>query len=162
MSEKEIISQVYEIGFHFIPGVGDEGSGEAFTKLRTVLEDNKAEVISFELPSRIGLAYPIEKMMDHKKQIYTESYFGWIKFDVARESMDVIKGAVEKNDEILRYIIIKTVRENTLAPKKVYQAKQDRDRKSNSVTTEEEPQEMDKEEVDRQIDALVDEEEVTS
>jgi len=162
MSEKEIISQIYEIGFHFVPGVGDEGSGESFNKLRTLLEGNGAEIISYELPNRIGLAYALEKMIDHKKQTYTESYFGWVKFDVAREKIDVIKKTLDENQEILRYIIIKTIKENTLAPKKVYVAKQERDRKSSPVSNLEEPQEIDEEEVDRQIDALVSEEEVTS
>ena len=54
-----------------------------------------------------------KSVADVKKK-FTSAYFGWIKFETKSELMPAIKKAVDGNPNVLRYLLIKTVRENTL------------------------------------------------
>ncbi len=50
---------------------------------------------------------------------YDTAYFGWIKFEAAPEAALEIKKAMDANEKVLRYLLIKTARENTLYGDKV-------------------------------------------
>jgi ribosomal protein S6 len=75
--------------------------------------------ISGEMPKAIELAYQMERQIGAKKDKYTKAFFGWIKFELPQSKIDEVKKAVDKNDKIIRFLIIKTVREDTMAVKKV-------------------------------------------
>lgn len=104
---------VYEVGFHIVPAVGDDGVQVVVDTIRTVI--GKAEIIVEGAPSKIALAYTIERATQGKREKFTESYFGWIKFATERENIPVLEEALRNNKEVLRSIVVSTVREDISA-----------------------------------------------
>ncbi|MCI5108636.1 MAG: 30S ribosomal protein S6 [Candidatus Pacebacteria bacterium] len=135
--------QIYEIGFHILPTVAEEALGDEVSKIRTEIEKG-GEVISEEYPKLQDLEYSISKYIDTKKSKFDRAYFGWIKFEGDAELALSIKKVCDNHSNILRYLIIKTVRENTLVKPK-------EPKKEGEV----EGKEFSKEEVDKSIDELV-------
>src|SRR3989344_854385 len=101
---------VYEIGFHIVPTVGEEGVSAVVESVRKALGD--AEIISEGFPKKITLAYQVERATQGKREKYTESYFGHIKFAMQRDGITAFTTAMHTMDPILRFLIIETVRED--------------------------------------------------
>lgn len=101
---------VYEICFHIVPTVGDEGVSAVVESIRKTLGD--AEIISEGFPKKITLAYQVERATQGKREKYTESYFGHIKFAMEREGVTAFTTAIRALQPILRFLIIETVRED--------------------------------------------------
>src|SRR3989338_5924942 len=101
---------VYEVGFHIVPTVGDEGVSAVVESVRKELGD--AEIISEGFPKKITLAYQVERATQGKREKYTESYFGHIKFAMQRDAITAFTEAVRVMQPILRFLIIETVRED--------------------------------------------------
>lgn len=152
--------RIYEIGFHIIPIVGDDGVSHEVSLLRDALDQIKAEVIGEDFPRLQVLAYPLSKMIKGGKKTFKEAYFGWIKFEADPESVHELKSAVEKVESVLRFIIIKTVRENTLfGPKFATKEQIKSNKKDTQVEKVEEGldmrEDLSPEELDKTIDDLV-------
>ena len=112
--EKEGGVQVYELGYHIVSTVAEENVPKEVQILKdTVLKDG-GSLISEGEPKLINLAYSMTKSVADVKKKFTSAYFGWIKFETKSELMPAIKKAVDGNPNVLRYLLIKTVRENTL------------------------------------------------
>ena len=101
---------VYEVGFHIVPTVGDEGVSAVVESIRTALGDS--EIISEGFPKKITLAYQVERATQGKREKYTESYFGHIKFAMNRDGVTAFTAAMRAMQPILRFLIIETVRED--------------------------------------------------
>ncbi len=101
---------IYEVGFHIVPGVGDEGVQAVVDSIRKVI--GNAEIIAEGAPEKMSLAYTIERATQGKREKFTESYFGWIKFATERENISALEEALRNNKEVLRSIVISTVRED--------------------------------------------------
>lgn len=106
--------QIYEIGFHIVPSVPEEKLGAEFTGLKEIIEKNGGSIISDEAPKMRSLAYEMRKETAGKYQKYNTAYFGSVKFEVTPEKSLQIGEAFKTNPSILRYLVIKTVRENTM------------------------------------------------
>ncbi len=112
--------RVYEIGYHILSSV-DEGNIEKEREaLVAIITKFNGMVISEEIPALIDLAYDMDKIIENKRHIYSQAYFGWIKFDLSPEVIVSLEKEVEKLNNILRFILIKTVRENTIISEKPY------------------------------------------
>ena len=101
---------VYEIGFHIVPTVGEEGVPAVVDSVRKAL--GSAEIISEGFPKKITLAYQVERATQGKREKYTESYFGHIKFAMQREAINPFTDAMRAMVPVLRFLIIETVRED--------------------------------------------------
>jgi len=146
--------KVYEVGYHIIPTISAERLGAEVTRVRDVLESESATVIADEYPKHLDLAFPIVKIANNKRATYTSAYFGWIKFEATGKGVKVIDTALKMNENVLRFIIVKTVRENTIAPKKLYQAKREDERPEAKPEAKPEVV-MTEEELDKTIEELV-------
>lgn len=104
---------IYEIGFHVVPTVGDEGVAAVVDTLRKAL--GEAEIISEGFPNKTTLAYQVERATQGKREKYTESYFGHIKFAMQREGINAFTDTVRAMQAILRFLVIETVREDIAA-----------------------------------------------
>jgi hypothetical protein len=89
------------------------------------------------------------------------AYFGWIKFEALAEKSITIGEAFKNNSSILRYILIKTVRENTMStPRIPYYKKAPVAGIPKSEAKKEGEEEVKKEEIsdselDKAIDAVI-------
>jgi ribosomal protein S6 len=108
---------VYEIGFHLIPLVQEDEVATYVSSIKSILDKAGAEVISEEYPELIELAYTISKRVRGSKENFDTAYFGWIKFEATPESIEEIDEAVRGVEEVLRFIIVKTLREDTIIKK---------------------------------------------
>jgi ribosomal protein S6 len=101
----------------------------------------------------LELAYEMSRSILNKKQKFSYGYFGWVKFDCDTEQANIIKESLDKNEKLIRYLMIKTVRENTMSTKRVY-GKQDSSKRKFSQKKEEQAP-INEEVIDKEIDALV-------
>ena len=117
-SEAEVTSApiIYEVGFHLVPTIAEDGVGTAVEKVRKLIGDD-AEFISEGYPQKINLAYVIERATQGKREKYAEAWFGWIKFAQNRNKIPQLEAALNESREVLRSLIIQTVREDIAPPK---------------------------------------------
>lgn len=106
--------KVYEIGFHVAPIVGEDNIAHEVSLIRDQLDGIKATVVSEDFPRLCVLAYPLSKVIKGTKRTFKESYFGWIKFEADSEEVAELQKSIEKLENVLRFLLIKTVRDNTL------------------------------------------------
>lgn len=146
--------QVYEVGFHIAPFVGDENVAHEVSQIKDALERIKADTISEDFPRLRPLAYPIEKAIKGDKKISNEAYFGWIKFEAPTEAIDGFKRSMEALDNVIRFLIVKTVRENTLYGAKFLRDKEVK-REKREEGKDEPKQVINEAELDKTIESLV-------
>ena len=109
---------VYEVGFHLVPTVGEEGIPQALEAIRKALTNTLGdiEIIKENFPAKMTLAYMVERPVAGSREKYTQSYFGWIKFalaeDATREGIPVLHTTLTAMPTVLRHLIIETVRED--------------------------------------------------
>lgn len=146
-------AKVYEIGFHIAPIVSEENLAHEVQAIKALLEKAEASVIAEDFPRQKALAFPLSKMIGGGKKTFKEAYFGWIKFETEPESIVSFTKEVEKLSNILRFIVIKTARENTLHTPKFSSKYESKAKKGGAEG--EKKQEVDEVEVDKAIDELV-------
>jgi ribosomal protein S6 len=147
--------KIYEIGFHIVPTVPEDGLGARVTAIRDVIEGNGGHVIADEYPKHMELSYPMTKVASNKRSMYRTAYFGWIKFEVDPAQVKAIELGIKKDDLVLRFIMVKTVRENTMVPKKLLQQKRGEETAPRAEEKVEEKPALSAEELDKTIDELV-------
>lgn len=108
-------STVYEIGCLFVPIITDKDVLEEVSNIKITLEKLGCEFISGDGPTMKSLAYPMKKMIEGEKHLFKEAYFVWLKFNAVSDKMADLKKDLDKNVNILRYLKIKTVKEDVFA-----------------------------------------------
>ena len=158
--EKE--STIYEISYLLFSSIVSEQVRIKAGELKDMLKSSDAEIISDEDPVFIDLAYSMLKVIGATRHKIASAYFGWVKFEISKDGMEKVKKALDFDDDIVRYLIIKTVRENTFIGGNTKLAKKDRTRKEENLTFEESqeaeiPKEIlsSDEEIDKSINDLV-------
>lgn len=105
---------VYEVGYLVVPSLAENKLAEEVSAIRGLIEAAQGEIIAEDFPKLRPLAYTMERATETKKQKFTEGYFGWIKFELPVSAIKNITQDFDKRSSIIRHLIIKTVRENTL------------------------------------------------
>ncbi|MBU4480400.1 30S ribosomal protein S6 [Patescibacteria group bacterium] len=149
--------KVYEIGYLLLPVIAEENVSLEVSKIKDIIEKNKGMFFSEGIPEMRGLTYPMTKAISGKNQKFDSAYFGWVKFEADSDVINLIKNELEKIGNILRFLIIKTVKENTIvANSKVgkfsFDKKEGKPKKEKKV---EEINKVDEKELDETIDELV-------
>jgi ribosomal protein S6 len=145
---------VYEVGFHLVPSIPEEGVGAAVEKVRALL--GNAEIISQGFPVKTTLAYTIERAATGKHEKFTQSYFGWIKFVTEdRALIPALEKGLMGLHEVLRSLIIETVREEVAKPSRATFASDRLEGETiKKVSEVEKGGEVSQEELDKSIEAL--------
>jgi ribosomal protein S6 len=144
--------RIYEVGFHILPTVEESRLSETLVKIKDVLAEKGASVISEDFPKLRQLAFTMAKEIQGKSQKFNKAYFGSIKFELDREALAQIDNAIKSNPDILRYIIVKTVRENTVYYSKNAEAVKE---EGEDKAAEKPAKEVSAEEIDKSIEELV-------
>lgn len=167
MSKKATVAKnseekIYEVGYHLLSSIAEENVPAEVEKIKAFLSKENAVIISEEAPKLRPLAYSIKKAFGGSYKVFDKAYFGFIKFELG-EDADIrnIDLAMKNNESVLRYIVIKTVRENTMYSPKI-SVYSDKDAKIKPLKVVEKVEKDEKpasiEEIDKSIDALVSEE----
>ncbi len=156
-SENETTSnpQIYEVGYLLVPDLPEEEVAREYSALKDAIVKEGAELISDEMPKKIPLAYSIEKVLANARHKFSAAYFGWVKFAVDREKISELKKKFDDNPKLIRFLLLKTVKENTIASKRFIRDIPYR-RPLVSRKKEEKPATpINKEEIDKEIEAMV-------
>ena len=157
LNEKEVDAVlVYELSYLLLPSLAEEQVPLSAESLKEALTGKGGTIVSDENPVLIDLAYPMMKVVGATRHKVSSGYFGWVKFEMPSTGMEGVKKMLDENAEILRYIIIKTVRENTLLSGKMMLKREEKVRVHGAEeVTEGEKKEVPAEDIDKSIDALV-------
>jgi len=163
MEEKEIKAEdegvearVYEVGYILLPTIPEEGIPAIYGNLKDLVSSLGGEVISDEMPRMIPLAYTMIKVLQNINHRFDTGYFGWIKFTMHPEKILDLKKKIELDTNIIRSLILKTVKENTVAAKRFVRSDVVRHRAPTlKKEGDEAEQPINKEEIDKEIDAMV-------
>lgn len=148
-------TQVYELGYLLVPTIPDEGIGAAYTAVKDLVASHEGQFISDDMPRMINLAYPMLKVVANVRNKFNSAYFGWIKFEMDTAKILELKKKLDFDPNIIRFLIIKTVRENTIATKKFTYKDMSKSRNTKKEDGDEAVVEINKEELDKEIDAMV-------
>jgi ribosomal protein S6 len=115
---KEDRMQVYEIGYLLVSSIPEEKVEREVALLKGALEKKGADFIGEEAPELRTLAYQMVKKIGPTNHRFDKGYFGWMKFELASKEIEAIKKSFEENPNMLRMLLINTIRENTYLGKK--------------------------------------------
>lgn len=146
-------SQIYEIGYHLLPTVAEENIPSEVSKIHSVISEMGGSIISEGAPQVRQLAYDIAKKIDNKNLNFNKAYFGWIKFEMEKSIVSGFVSKLESFPEVLRFLVVKTVKENTMHSPKMPIFKKEGSREAEADSQEKTP--VSEEEIDKSIDELV-------
>ena len=157
--EKEA-GNIYEVSYLLLPSLGEEQISAKSAALKEVIQGAGGAAISSEEAVLIDLAYPMTKVIGTTREKAQSGYFGWIKFEIEGDAVSKVKKAFDLDDAVLRFLIVKTVRENTLLHGKMMFKKEEKVKKENEPTeadevSDEPVKEPISEDIDKSIDDLV-------
>jgi ribosomal protein S6 len=145
---------VYEVGYIMLPSIAEENLGGEVTAFKDMLTLHGATFVSDEHPKMMELAYEMSRSIANKKQKFSYGYFGWVKFECTGIQAKIIKDILDKDEKLVRYLLTKTVRENTMSPKRPY-GKAEGSMRRKFTPKEEVSTPINEETIDKEIDALV-------
>ena len=149
-------SRVYELGYLLVPTIAGEDIPKTYGDLKElIMATFHGVIISDEIPKMITLAYPMQKVISNVRNKFSTAYFGWTKFTMDSKQILELKKRLDLDSQIIRFLIIKTVKENTIATKRFIH----RETKRPFVVKKSEGDKVltpvEKEKIDEEIDALV-------
>jgi len=119
-------TEIYEVGYHIMPSVPEEKLPLEVSAIESaIVSKNGGIMIASEAPSKIELAYTMAKKIGATRHKCDEAYFGWFKFEMSASNVNTLKTFLDAQDNILRFILIKTTRENTIVGDKLLAAEKE-------------------------------------
>jgi len=154
--ERDANSRVYELGYLLVPTVEEVDLPVIYGNLKELVSSYGGLTISDEMPKMISLAYAMVKVVANVRSKFNTAYFGWTKFTMDSDKVLKLKKKLDLDANIIRFLILKTVKENTIAAKRFIRG--DIARRRPTVKKNEDNETtvpINKEEIDKEIDALV-------
>lgn len=116
--ENDSTKKLYEVGYLLIPLIPEDKVVDEVNVFRSHIENAGGFIVSEEQPKMRKLAYDIKQRgIVSKKLRFNDAYFGWIKFNATSEEVLAVKDSFDKNDKVLRFIIIKTTKDIPRVPR---------------------------------------------
>lgn len=150
-------SRVYELGYLLVPTIAEDNLSINYGNLKELVSSFGGVVISDEMPKMISLAYSMVKVIANVRNKFHSAYFGWVKFTMDSDKVLDMKKKLDLDSTVIRFLILKTVKENTIAAKR-FVSRDAIHRKIPSmhkVVEGEVAVPINKEEIDKEIDAMV-------
>ena len=118
INEITIDSRVYEISFIFDNKL-DEGTAlDKANAIKQSIATLGGSFISEEAPYVRELAYEMIRVVNNVNVRFNEGYFGWIKFELDGSKVKDLEKGLKLDEEVVRYLVVSTVRENTVYTKR--------------------------------------------
>ena len=153
--EKNSVSdnKVYELGYLLVPTIAEEDVPINYGNTKELVSSFGGEIIADEMPKAINLAYSMSKVVSNVRHKFNTAYFGWTKFTMNAERVLELKKHLDLDPNFIRFLIVKTVKENTIASKRFVRGDSYKRPVARKNTEENIP--INKEEIDKEIDALI-------
>lgn len=106
---------IYEFSSLFVPELDSAALSQIVDSITKKITDLEGEIISSGEPVYIKLAYQVQKSINNKIKKVDFAHFAWVKFALAPNKLATFEKFVKEvlNESVMRYMIIKTIRENT-------------------------------------------------
>jgi ribosomal protein S6 len=154
--EESAIGRVYELGYLLASTIPEENVPVVYGNLKELISNMGGIHISDEMPKMTPLAYSMVKVVANVRNKFNTAYFGWAKFTMESDKILELKKKLDLDPNFVRFLILKTVKENTVAAKRYVgrdtihrRPKTEKSGESETVVP------INKEEIDKEIDALV-------
>ncbi|MFH1200836.1 MAG: 30S ribosomal protein S6 [bacterium] len=150
-------SRVYELGYLLVPTLEEVDVPVTFGNLKELVSSLGGITISDEMPKMFTLAYPMVKVIANLRNKFKTAYFGWIKFTMDADKILELKKRLDLDPNFIRFLILKTVKENTITTPKRFIHGEMAHRKTKIEKSENDKTaiSINKEEIDKEIDAMV-------
>ncbi len=146
-------ARVYELGYLLVPTIKEEDLSVNYGNLKELVSSLGGEIIADEMPKNIPLAYQMTKVVANVRSKFNTAYFGWTKFMMEPAKVLELKKKLDLDPSFIRFLIMKTVKENTIAAKRFVRG--ETYRRPTAKKSDEPAVPINKEEIDKEIDALV-------
>lgn len=155
-TEEDVNSRVYELGYLLVPTISPEDVPVNYGNFKELISSFGGEIIADEMPKMTNLAYTMRKVTSNVRSKFNTAYFGWTKFVMGTERVEELKKKLDLDPNIVRFLILKTVKENTIAAKRFIRGETYRKTPNAKRNAENETAvPINKEEIDKEIDALI-------
>ncbi len=111
--------QVYELGYHLVSTLDEAAVSTAVDSIKSLVEGAKGEHISEEAPEMMDLAYQITRRVAGNREDFNRAYFGTLKFRFETAAIADLQTALDSDLNIIRYIVFRTVEEETRVPEEL-------------------------------------------
>jgi hypothetical protein len=64
------------------------------------------------------LAYEMIRVVNNVNVRFNEGYFGWVKFELEASKIAEFEAPIKLDSQVVRFLVVKTVRENTIFTKR--------------------------------------------
>ena len=115
---ESVDGRIYELGYLLTPTISEENLSVNYGNLKDLIVNFGGEIISDEMPKMISLAYTMLSVTQNVRNKFDTAYFGWVKFEIIPEKILELKKKLDIDSNFIRFLILKTVRENTIAAKR--------------------------------------------
>lgn len=132
-------AQVYEVGYLVLPSIPEEKLPEVVSTIESAITKNGGKTLDGEAPFKRNLAYAISKTIGASKYVVNDAYVGWLKFETSPDKVEKIKSALEKVEQIIRFLLIKAPRESVFTFAKAREAQRIKDMPEEEVIDESVP-----------------------
>ena len=118
INEITVDSRVYEVSFIFDNKLDEGAALEKGNAIKQSIATLGGSFISEEAPYMRELAYEMVRVVNNINVRFNEGYFGWIKFEMEADKVKELEKGLKLDDQLVRYLVVKTVRENTVFTKR--------------------------------------------
>lgn len=148
---------IYEIGYHLVPTLDDDGVAKANADLRALIEKKGGSVLSEEAPRRMLLAYPMTRHFAGKNEHFNQAVFVWLKCELSGAEAVGLGQDLTKNTEILRHLMARTVKDDTLlAGRQFLRSEQkEKEKRAAAAAGEAEKAPLSEEELNRSLEKMM-------
>jgi ribosomal protein S6 len=117
-NETIVDSRVYEISFIFDNKLDEETALAKSNAIKQSIATLGGSFISEEAPYLRELAYEMTRVVNNVNVRFNVGYFGWIKFELDADKVESLEKGIKLDEEVVRYLVVQTVRENTVYTKR--------------------------------------------
>ena len=153
--KEEANSRVYELGYLLVPTIAELDVPTTYGNLKELIASMGGVVISDEMPKMMPLAYSMVKVVANVRSKFNTAYFGWVKFTMDTSAVLDLKKKLDLDPNVIRFLILKTVKENTIAAKRFVRGDTHRRSPVRKSDSDEPAVPINKEEIDKEIDAMI-------
>ncbi|OGJ04848.1 hypothetical protein A2456_01910 [Candidatus Nomurabacteria bacterium RIFOXYC2_FULL_36_19] len=150
----DAVSKIYEFGYLLVPTIKEEDLSVNYGNIKELVSSFGGEIIADDMPKAINLAYTISKVVSNVRSKFNKAYFGWIKFTMDSQKVLELKKHLDLDPNFIRFLILKTVKENTIATKRFVRGETYKRPKAKSKENEVAVP-INEKEIDKEIDAMV-------
>lgn len=113
----DLETKVYEVSFLTPAKGGEEGALATLERVKTAVSSMEGTFIAEGTPKQMPFASEVSRSASGKRERHNEGFFGWVKFEFTPDNAPALEVFLKKDVDILRFILISTVRDSGPAPR---------------------------------------------